>query len=295
MSALIGASSLEHDAVHLLPRTRDGRVGDATRHRRIIEVAAFVALWVSAGYLLPINGNGYLLLGIPLTIAFQLLVRRRPLRELFAFGTTRFTLDGPGRVLAIVLAVAPGVFAVRAVSAGNWVNAGWYLAAIGGAVCAAFALRNGSARSALRSAALPLAVGSTGMAAVYSGLHFATGTPISAAVVVTGIVQYSLLYFPATFLLEEVSFRGALDAHVHHDGERRGLMSALLISVLWGLWHLPVSKGLPFPIQVGELVCVHVLLGVPLSLAWRRTRNLSGPALAHAVNDAVRNAFMVGL
>jgi membrane protease YdiL (CAAX protease family) len=58
---------------------------------------------------------------------------------------------------------------------------------------------------------------------------------------------------------------------------------------------LPVSKSLPFSLQLGELVVVHVLLGVPLSLAWRRTRNLAGPPLAHAVNDAVRNAFMVGL
>jgi membrane protease YdiL (CAAX protease family) len=133
------------------------------------------------------------------------------------------------------------------------------------------------------------------MAAVYTGLHVATGTPISAPAVVTAIVQYTVLYFPATFLLEEVSFRGAIDANVHHDGEKRGLASAVLVSVLWGLWHLPVSGSLPFPLQMGELVVVHVLLGVPLSLAWRRTHNLAGPALAHAVNDAVRNAFMFGL
>lgn len=68
-----------------------------------------------------------------------------------------------------------------------------------------------------------------------------------------------------------------------------------LVSALWGLWHLPVSHGLPLPLQVVELVGVHVVLGVPLSLAWRRSRNLAGPALAHAVNDAVRNAFMLGL
>lgn len=295
MSALIYPSSRKPDSVRLRPPTREGWAVGATRRRRIMEVVVFVVVWVAAGYVLPITSDGYLLLGIPLTIAFQLLVRRRPLRELFASDTTRFALDGPGRVLAAVLAVVPVVFVVRALSVGSWVNAGWYLAATGGAVCAAFALRNCSARSALRSAALPMVLGSTGMAAVYSGLHLATGTPISASVVVTVIVQYSLIYFPATFLLEEVSFRGALDAHVHHEGERRGLMSALLISVLWGLWHLPVSNGLPFPIQMGELVVVHILLGVPLSLAWRRTRNLSGPALAHAVNDAVRNAFMVGL
>ena len=47
--------------------------------------------------------------------------------------------------------------------------------------------------------------------------------------------------------------------------------------------------------MVVELVVVHVALGVGLSLAWRRTRNLGGPALAHAVIDAVRNATMLGL
>jgi membrane protease YdiL (CAAX protease family) len=103
------------------------------------------------------------------------------------------------------------------------------------------------------------------------------------------------LYFPATFLLEEVAFRGALDAHVHDDGEGRGWQSAALVSALWGLWHLPVSSGLPLPVQVVELVTVHVALGLPLSFAGRRSRNLAGPALAHAVNDAVRSAAMLGL
>ena len=29
------------------------------------------------------------------------------------------------------------------------------------------------------------------------------------------------MYFPATFVLEEVAFRGALDSHVHQQGEAR--------------------------------------------------------------------------
>lgn len=40
---------------------------------------------------------------------------------------------------------------------------------------------------------------------------------------------------------------------------------------------------------------MHIVLGVPLSTAWRRSRNLAGPAFAHAVNDAVRNALMLGM
>jgi len=266
-----------------------------TRRRRYVEAGVFVAVWVTAGYLLPLSSNGYLLLGIPLTFAFQLFVRRRPLRELFAVNTTRFTLDRRGVMLAAALAIVPGWFAVRALTQGDWVTAGWYVAATAGAVPAAFAIRAGSVRSALRSATLPVAVGAGGMTLVYGLLHVLSGSPLPVEAAVLALPKYVLLYFPATFLLEEVSFRGALDAHVHHDGETRGWQSAIYISVLWGLWHLPVSHALPFPLQLSELVVVHVLLGVPLSIAWRRTHNLAAPALAHAVNDAVRNAVMLGL
>ena len=71
-----------------------------------MEAVSFVSVWVAAGYLLPIDANGYLLLGIPLTLAFQLLVRRRPVRELFA-RTTRFALDTRGLVMAAALAIVP--------------------------------------------------------------------------------------------------------------------------------------------------------------------------------------------
>ena len=282
------------------PGGRTGRL-DSSPRRRCAEAIAFVALWMAAGYLLPIDSNGYLLLGIPLTMVFQLFVRRRPLRELFApasstaANTVRW--DGTALAMAAGLALLPAVYAVRAVASQDWVVAGWYLAAVVGAGCAAFALRAGTVLGALRSAALPIAIGATGFALVYSAMHVVAGVPLSAAAVVAAVVKYTALYFPASFLLEEVSFRGAIDphVHVHEDGGQRGWRSAVFVSVLWGLWHLPVSHGLPLPLQAIELVAVHVLLGVPLSFAWRRTRNLAGPALAHAVNDAVRNGFMLGL
>lgn len=47
---------------------------------------------MAAGDLLRLCANGCLLLGIPPTAALRLLVRRRPLRELFTAGTTRFEL-----------------------------------------------------------------------------------------------------------------------------------------------------------------------------------------------------------
>ena len=264
--------------------------------RRTVEAVAFVGVWMMAGYLLHLGSDAYLLLGIPLTIGFQVLVRRRPLHELFARTTTRFSLDKKGFALAAGLALVPGYFAARALVDSEWTLFSWHLAAIAGAFAAAFALRAGSMWAAVRSAALPIAIGASGMALVYATMHIVTGAPLSVAAALAAMAKYTALYFPATFLLEEVAFRGALDEHVHHDGERAGgWRSAILVSALWGLWHLPLSHSLPLPLQVVELVGVHVVLGVPLSLAWRRSRNLAGPALAHAVNDAVRNAFMLGL
>ena len=178
---------------------------------------------------------------------------------------------------------------------GDWPLFGRNLATVAGAVAAAFSLGAGSVFATLRTAARPLAIGATGFATVFGVLHVATGTPLPAGAALAAVAKYTALYLPATFLLEEVAFRGALDAHLHHDGDSRGRQSAILISALWGLWHLPVSSGLPQPLLVIQLVVVHVVLGGPLSLAWRRSRNLAGPALAHAVNDAVRNAAMLGL
>lgn len=270
--------------------------GGTSRRRRLGEAVAFVAIWVISGYLLRLSANGYLLLGVPLTAAFQVLVRRRPLRELFAGNTSRFALTRRGAVMAAVLAVVPGYYATQAAAAGDLTLLGWNLAAVAGAVAAAFSLRAGTVLAALRSAALPIAIGASGFAVVFGIVHLATGTPWPAMAALAAVAKYTALYFPATFLLEEVAFRGALDAHVHHDGEARGWQSAIFVSALWGLWHLPVSSmHLPLPLLVLQLVAVHVLLGVPLSFAWRRSRNLAGPALAHAVNDAVRNAALLGL
>lgn len=202
-------------------RATSGQRLDTSLRRRAIESVAFVATWVTAGYLLGLSSNGYLLLGIPLTAAFQLGVRRRPLRELFAGGTTRFALDRKGAAMATVLAITPGYYAAQAFTAGDWTTFGWYLAAMAGALAAAFSLRASSLRATLRSAALPVAVGAVGMATVYGVVHVATGTPLPAMAALAALAKYTALYYPATFLLEEVAFRGAIDAHVHHDGDTR--------------------------------------------------------------------------
>jgi membrane protease YdiL (CAAX protease family) len=101
-----------------------------------------------------------------------------------------------------------------------------------------------------------------------------------------------LLYLPVGFVLEEVSFRGAVDAHVHRPGESLGWLTAIYVSALWALWHVPIDLGTqPLGDLVVSLLVVHVTIGVPLSFTWRRSGNLTLPVAVHAVVDAVRDAL----
>ncbi len=275
---------------YLSPARPASRFGD---RRRQAEAAAFVATWVLLGSTLRLSSDAYLLLGVPLTVAFQVGVRRRPLRELWVRNAPSFSLDGRGWLWAGMLAVAPAWHVVRAVMDGSWVIGGWWSCGVVGAGLAAFALRSSNLGAVLRSALLPTLIGTAGMVAFYGSAHLLGGSALDPLVVLGTIAKYVAFYFPVTFVLEEVAFRGCLDAHV--DNDRNGRGSALFVSALWGLWHLPVSGGLPLSLLVVELLAWHILVGLPLSRAWRRSGNLAGPALAHSSIDAVRNALMVGL
>jgi membrane protease YdiL (CAAX protease family) len=103
-----------------------------------------------------------------------------------------------------------------------------------------------------------------------------------------------LLYVPLVFVQEEVTFRGAFDSHVQHPGDGRGGLTAVVVSALWGLWHIPLLLGQkPLLLLVPGLLAVHIVIGLPLSIAWRRSGNLFVPGVTHALVDAVRNALLL--
>jgi membrane protease YdiL (CAAX protease family) len=260
---------------------------------------AFVAVWTTLGYLLPRDPNLYLLVGVPLTLAFQKLVRRRPIRELWVRGTAAFSLDRSGRILAAVLLVAPTVMLIQTLVSGQWVVAGWMAAAVAGAVPAAWALRQArrdDLRSWSRWVLLITAIGVATLSVLMVPQAAAAGWPGSAWLRVATIVEALVLYVPVQFFLEEVSFRGLLDTHVHEGAGERQWPSALLVSALWGLWHLPVAvTDLGLLATIGLMLVMHTLIGVPMSLAWRRSGNLMVPVIGHTLIDAFRNALMIGL
>jgi membrane protease YdiL (CAAX protease family) len=93
-------------------------------------------------------------------------------------------------------------------------------------------------------------------------------------------------------VIEEVSFRGALDGHVYHHKEVGGIWTAVLITTLWGLWHVPLAIGsAPVIALIVPHVLAHSAIGIPLSIYSRRSGNLLVPGAAHAFVKAIRNGL----
>jgi membrane protease YdiL (CAAX protease family) len=120
----------------------------------------------------------------------------------------------------------------------------WLVCALVGAVFAAFAIRRqraSAARRGLPSFVAAVLIGIGIMAATALATHHSIGFPLPKLVF---LLKQFLLYFTVSFALEEVAFRGALDSHVYQsrsDGQASGSpwLSAIFVSALWGIWHLP--------------------------------------------------------
>ena len=270
-----------------------------TTPQRVLIAVAFVGLWMAAGWLLHLETTRYLLLGVPLTIAFQVFVRREPLLALWVRDAPSLRIDARWLLMTAALAAFPLYALYRRAPQSDWAGICWLLCAVLGAPAAAYALQNWD-RQASRSI-LPVAV----MVLLLSTLLVLNPIATKGWAVLDGLgpaalvfARWSLLYFTISFILEEVTFRGALDAYVYNPegrGGKRGYGSAILVSVLWGLWHLPIVPAKEaLLLVVLRLVILHTLAGVPLSMAWRIGGNLAVPAAAHALLDGVRNATMSG-
>lgn len=273
--------------------------GTAGTVRAWAEAAAFVTGWVMLGFLLHLDANTYLVLGVPLTIAFQLGVRRRPLRELWSRDAIRPRLRTVAAV-AVLLMIVPVFQLVDVARTGDFGLVAASCLAVLGAVPAAWAVA-GLGRQALR-AGLPAAIGAVAVGVTVMLLPLLSVGPAgnSRTALIAGLLSLAY-YLPVVFVLEEVAFRGLLDTHVHPRAAapgrgRGGWPSAVFVSVLWGLWHLPLQPGLTaaaLPGTVLSLVIVHTAIGVLLSRSWRRSGSLVLPGAAHALVDAVRNAVAV--
>ncbi|MBS2032498.1 MAG: CPBP family intramembrane metalloprotease [Deltaproteobacteria bacterium] len=268
--------------------------------RRVLEVFGFWAIWVALGFALHLGGEAYLLAGVPLTIAFQLLVRRRPLGELWIRGgPLRF--DAMSLGLGVGFAVLPMLAIVKALRGHAWLGAAWGVCALIGAFGAGVAFRRLGKWGWKQLALCLLVGGSLGSVTMLGSAlvrHFMLHLPFQFGLRAFG--GSLLLYVAVCFVLEEVSFRGAVDAHLNPPGHWK-FGYAVIASALWGLWHLPLVLAMPLPTPMPlvtrviatsiSLAVVHMLLGVPLSYFYGRTGNLAVSSTTHAFVDAIRNAL----
>jgi|SRR5829696_7763171 len=277
--------------------------------QRLLEVLGFWVVWIGIGEL--ITGTGwelgggakyvssgdifwYLLSGIPLVAVFQLWVRRRPLRDLWVRDGRPLGRSLASRllVLALLLSIYPTYSLVKTIvdaPEGEVAGICFYgsIATIGaGAAAWAFLHFN---RQTWRYLGLCM------LTAGAIGVFFGIATDLKALSSPTADrpaedlwwgVQSFLLYVPTVMVMEEVAFRGALDSHAHHDGDRRGVLTAIYVSCLWGLWHGPLIGWDQF---IGALIFM-APMGTFLSIWWRRSGNLEVTGVTHAFSDAVRNA-----
>jgi membrane protease YdiL (CAAX protease family) len=272
-----------------------------TRSRRYLQAVAFVALWLAIGLLFHLDPNCYLLVGVPLVVLFQIGVRREPLVKLWVRDATHFRLGAWGILLALGLAALPALDLVRGFRTAPWAILLWQLCCIAGAVVAGFSLCR---FTQTQFRALVFCLATAGVIGCAMQVGVAVAQKHSLAITVSRTMfcaKQFLLYFPVCFTLEDVVFRGAIDAHVHHPGEARPWWSAAFVSALWGLWHIGavpipgqthVSRIAALIVLAVGLPLVHIPTGIFLSLGWRRSGNLAVPAMVHALIDAVRNTVL---
>jgi membrane protease YdiL (CAAX protease family) len=262
----------------------------------MIEATAFVGCWMALGWVLHLDANSYLLLGVPLTALFQRAIAGRSIRALWVRDPSCWRVDRAAIVLACIIAAYPGYLLVRSLPPRNWVQSGWMTCALLGSLPAGVALRALDARGKRALLACLGTAGAIGTAFMIAAAFVAPRSQLhtrDVAAMMRVAATSFVLYLAVTFVLEEVSFRGAIDAHVYTPGSPRSLRTAVLVSALWGLWHVPIMPSqVPIAVRVISALVIHTVIGIPLSIYWRRSGNLAVPAVTHAFIDAVRNALL---
>jgi membrane protease YdiL (CAAX protease family) len=266
-----------------------------SQYTRMGIAVAAVAIWMAVGWIFHLGANAYLVFGIPYLLLFQLAVARRPVTELWLRDPSPRRLPGWTALVALLFMIYPLTVLVMHGMHAGWAIRFWLVGATLGALPLGWAVVNLRMPTWRALLGCFLTAGLWGVlvfegtsALVHHGFH-ATKHPGM------GLASNFLLYLPVCFAIEEVFFRGGLDSFVQRPGDRHYWWSAVLVSVLWGWWHLPASgvktwSGLALLAVFYPLF--HLPFGLWFSAYWRRSGNLLVPAFVHAFIDSVRNIVM---
>jgi len=257
-----------------------------------------VAVWMVIGATFRLDPNSYLLVGVPLVIAYQLFVRRKDLGALWVFRSTEQVLGKRSTVaLGLLLAVAPVTALADAWKAGSTAAVLWCLCSLAGAPVAAWTISRTSPRDARSALPNVLSVVLVGAAVLSAATATSGGRLFPGLNDLPQVGRDALLFFTVCFILEEVAFRGAIDQHLSDSALRgaRCWLSAIYASLLWGLWHFPLvfrDAATSSTATAVQVLALHLGIGGLLSLIARQSGSLALSAGAHALLDAWRDALV---
>jgi membrane protease YdiL (CAAX protease family) len=254
---------------------------------RYFHIGLFTAIYIALGFLLHLEAEGYLLIGIPLTYVFQVYVAKKPIHTLWLRDAEKFRLTNTAILISVGFALYPLYRVILSIIRQQFsaIHFGYNCAALAGAFCAGYCYSHLTKKTAkdffLCLAILLLLRVSLNFVPFIAGReawHFD----------VIQSVKSLLVYIPVAFVVEEVVFRGMLDSYIEPAGRPRNYLSAWLVSALWGLWHWPLLISHHWTAALGAAMLS--VWGIVLSVFWRRSGNLAVPAFSHAFADAIRDA-----
>ena len=89
------------------------------RLARAVVATLVIGGYMAVGLAFRLSAEAYLLVGIPITVAFQVLVVRRPLRALWLRSTPPMTFTPRSIMAVVVVAIAPAAIVIRGVRDGD--------------------------------------------------------------------------------------------------------------------------------------------------------------------------------
>ncbi len=270
-----------------LSKTIGKEITTAQTYIRYIQVILFVTIYIVIGFVFNLKPQSYLLVGIPLTITFQLFIIRQPLHKLWLRDGEKFHLSKLGWSITLCFIAFPIYKTIELATQDKLtlVNFVYYSATIFGSFGVGYCYSNFT-KNTVKDFLLCIGIIALLRISWYF-FPFIFGNYKFNPDYIQGIMSL-LTYIPVAFAVEEVVFRGMLDTYVHQSKKTNGLWSAIFISCLWSIWHLPLSidQGLGWIVVLALRAC---FWGVFLSIFWRRTGNLAVPAFSHAFVDAIRD------
>jgi hypothetical protein len=118
-----------------------GAVGEHSRPLRFLITALVVAVWWGLGVVWHTNTSSYTLLGVPILLAFQLWIHRRPLLALWVRSAPPLKIDLWFLLIWFLFSLVPAYSLVMSIRQMDLWNAATAFAAILGAIGLAYALR----------------------------------------------------------------------------------------------------------------------------------------------------------